>query len=142
MLDFASIDYENILGPQPGPQTAFLASGADIVIYGGAAGGGKTVGLLLESTRHIDNVDFGGVIFRRQAIQVKSEGGLWDTSFNIMGPLGGMPILSPYPSWQFESGAKLSFNHLTTDNDLLSWQGSQIPFIGWDELTHFSSRQF
>lgn len=28
-----------VIRPQPGPQEAFLASSADIVIYGGAAGG-------------------------------------------------------------------------------------------------------
>src|SRR6266436_4769114 len=33
------------ISAQPGPQTAFLRSEADICIYGGAAGGGKTVGL-------------------------------------------------------------------------------------------------
>lgn len=141
MLDL-NLDLTKVIGPQPGPQTAFLASKADIVIFGGSAGGGKTLGLLLEASRHIDNADFGGVIFRRQAIQVKAEGGLWDTSFGVYGDLGGTPLLSPYPTWKFESGAKISFNHLTTDNDLLSWQGSQIPFIGWDELTHFTSRQF
>jgi hypothetical protein len=31
---------ENAIRPQVGPQTAFLSSSADIVIYGGAAGGG------------------------------------------------------------------------------------------------------
>lgn len=133
---------EQDLGPQPGPQEAFLSCSADIAIYGGAAGGGKTYGLLLEPCRHIDNSAFGAVIFRRQAIQVKSEGGLYDTSFNIYPHIGGVPRLSPYPSWTFESGANISFNHITTDADLLSWQGSQIPFIGFDELTHFTQRQF
>ena len=41
------------IAAQPGPQTAFLRSGADICIYGGAAGGGKTAGLILEPLRHV-----------------------------------------------------------------------------------------
>lgn len=131
-----------VLRPQAGPQEAFLATTADIAIFGGAAGGGKSYGLLLEPTRHIDNPEFGGVIFRRQAIQVRAEGGLYDTSFGIYGPLGAHPHLSPYPKWVWPSNAQVSFNHLTTDQDLLSWQGSQIPFIGYDELTHFTERQF
>ena len=131
-----------VLGPQPGPQTVFLSSSADIAIFGGAAGGGKTYGLLLEPCRHTERSDFGGVIFRRQAIQVRSEGGLYDTSFGLYPHLDAIPKLSPYPSWTFPSGCEISFNHLTTDSDLLSWQGSQIPFIGWDELTHFTERQF
>jgi hypothetical protein len=31
---------ENTIKPQDGPQTKFLSSPADIVIYGGSAGGG------------------------------------------------------------------------------------------------------
>ena len=141
MLDLLDSTVEQF-GPQEGPQAAFLASAADIAIFGGSAGGGKTFGLLLEASRHIDNPEFGGVIFRRQAIQVKSQGGLWDTSFGLYAQLGGIPTLSPYPCWTFESGARLTFNHLTSDTDLLSWQGSQIAFIGFDELTHFGERQF
>jgi len=40
------------IAAQAGPQTAFLRSGADICVYGGAAGGGKTAGLILEPLRH------------------------------------------------------------------------------------------
>ena len=42
------------ISPQPGPQSAFLSSDADIVIYGGAAGGGKTYALLMEALRNVD----------------------------------------------------------------------------------------
>src|ERR1700739_3514256 len=41
------------IAAQPGPQTDFLRSSADICIYGGAAGGGKTVGLILEPLRYV-----------------------------------------------------------------------------------------
>ena len=51
-----------VLGPQPGPQTDFLSSIADIVIYGGAAGGGKSYGLLLEPLRHKTNENFAAVV--------------------------------------------------------------------------------
>ena len=47
-----------VLAPQKGPQEMFLATSADICIYGGAAGGGKTFGLLLEPLRYMNNPDY------------------------------------------------------------------------------------
>lgn len=128
--------------PQPGPQEAFLSSPADICIYGGAAGGGKSYALLLEVLRHINNPDFGAVIFRRNSTQVMSEGGLWDTASSIYPFLNAKSKEFPRPVWTFPSGAKVSFAHLQHENDKYSWQGAQIPLICFDELTHFSQSQF
>lgn len=133
---------EKILRPQPGPQEDFLASAADICIYGGAAGGGKSYALLLEGARHVNNGGFGAVIFRRTSGQILNEGGLWDTSQEIYYLIGGRPIKTPTPSWRFESGAKITFAHMEHDKDKHKWQGSQITLIGFDELTHFSESQF
>ncbi|MDV7391807.1 hypothetical protein RZS08_10655, partial [Arthrospira platensis SPKY1] len=74
--------------PQPGPQTAFLSSPADIVIYGGSSGGGKTFGLLLEAARNINNPEYGGVIFRREQTMITNEGGLRDTALQLYPYLG------------------------------------------------------
>lgn len=132
-----------ILKPQEGPQEVFLSTPADIAIYGGAAGGGKTFALLLESTRHTCNPGFGAVIFRRQSIQITQEGGLWDSSFEVYGGIkGALPKTSPRRHWRFRSGARVNFAHIDGDKDLQNWQGSQIAMIGYDELTHFTKRQF
>ena len=127
--------------PQPGPQEAFLASPADIVIYGGAAGGGKTYGLLLEGLRHIDNPGFRAVIFRRTTPEITNEGGVWDTSLGLYGSVGAEPIDSKLLH-KFHSGARLKFAHIEYDKDCEIYQGAQIAFIGFDELTHFTEHQF
>lgn len=131
-----------IIKPQEGPQEQFLSSQADICIYGGAAGGGKTYALLLEPLRHVKNSGFGCVIFRKNANQIFAEGGLWDTSYSIYPHVGGVPKMTPTPTWNFPSGMKVSFGHMDQEKDVLKWQGSQIAMIGFDELTHFSERQF
>jgi predicted phage terminase large subunit-like protein len=130
-----------MIAPQPGPQTAFLASAADIAIYGGAAGGGKSWALLLEPLRHVHLRDFGAVFFRRSTVQIRNEGGLWDESAKLYAHVGGRPREQAL-EWRFPSGAAVSFGHLEHERSVFDWQGSQIPLIGFDELTHFSARQF
>lgn len=44
--------------------------------------------------------------------------------------------------WEFPSGMRMKFAHLEHDKTVYDWQGSQIPFLGFDELTHFSEKQF
>jgi predicted phage terminase large subunit-like protein len=133
---------EVTLGPQPGPQEAFLSSSADVAIYGGQAGGGKSFGLLLEAARHIENPRYGGVIFRRSNPEIMNEGGLWDTSMTIYPSLGGVPIEGK-SEWRFpEWGSTIRFAHLEHEKSRLSWGGSQVPFFGWDELTTFTEKQF
>ena len=56
--------------------------------------------------------------------------------------IGARPKKTPKPSFIFPSGAKVVFDHLERYNDCLSYQGSQIPFIGFDELTHFDEDVF
>lgn len=128
-------------GPQSGPQTDFLTTTADIAFYGGAAGGGKSYALLLEPLRHYTNPRFGGVIFRRSNVQVRNEGGLWDESMGLYIPLQGHPREANL-EWTFPSGARMKFAHLELERTVYDWQGSQIAFIGYDELTHFTENQF
>ena len=131
------------LAPQAGPQTAFMSSPADIIIYGGAAGGGKTYALLLEALRHKDVKGFGAVIFRHNYNQITAEGGLWDASQKIFGQVPDAHARkSPKLHWRFDGGSKLNFAHIEREEDLQSWQGTEIAYIGFDELTHFTKHQF
>lgn len=129
--------------PQAGRQEQFLSSSADIVIYGGAAGGGKSWGLLMEPLRHITSVPgFGAVIFRRNTTQIRNEGGLWDESKKLY-PLTGAIAKEATLEYIFPPyGNKVKFAHLEHENTVLNWQGSQIALIGFDELTHFVETQF
>jgi predicted phage terminase large subunit-like protein len=126
---------------QPGPQTQALSSSADIVILGGAAGGGKTFALLLEPVRHYENGKFGGVIFRRTFPQIKNEGGLWDEAAEIY------PFLRAKPNendlrYEFPSGASVRFAHLQHAKDRYAWKGAQVPWFGFDQLEEFEEEQF
>lgn len=127
--------------PQEGPQFQFLASDADIALFGGGAGGGKTYGVLLESLWHYDLKGFTCAIFRKNSTQIRSPGGLWANSQEIYRDFGGVPKESTL-EWEFPSGAIIKFAHIDLEKDVYAWQGSQICLLVFDELTHFSRSQF
>lgn len=132
-----------ILKPQKGPQEMFLSTSADICIYGGAAGGGKTFGLLLDPLRHKNVKRYSAVFFRKNNIQIHAEGGLLDESISMYSGISGAKLkYSPRPRWYFRNGGKIGFAHIERDDDLSKWQGSQITAIMFDELTHFTEKQF
>lgn len=127
--------------PQAGPQTQFLKTIADIAFFGGGAGGGKSYGLLLDPLYQYNNPQFNGVTFRRNTVQVRNPGGLWDQSYELYHPLGGHPREAVL-EWIFPSGMNLKYAHLENEKTVYDWQGSQLAWIGFDELTHFEESQF
>jgi len=128
--------------PHPGPQWSFLETKADICLYGGGAGGGKSWALLLEGLRHIGNPGFTAVIFRRIRDSIKKPGSLWDQSMRLYSSIVKQPPNLSELSWQFPSGAGLSFGSLQYETDLMKWHSSEICYIGFDEVTEMSERSF
>ncbi|HEV2210213.1 MAG TPA: phage terminase large subunit [Verrucomicrobiae bacterium] len=131
----------NEIRPQPGPQEQFLSSPADIAIYGGAAGSGKSHALILEPLYNAANGRFRAILFRRTIPQIKLQGGLWDSSEQVYAQLGAIPNQTAL-EWRFPSGAVIKFAGLEHDADRFNYQGAQIPLIEFDELVQFSANQF
>jgi predicted phage terminase large subunit-like protein len=129
--------------PHEGPQERFLMSDADIVIYGGAAGGGKSYAILLDPLYEAMTVKgFSAVIFRRTHPEIKNPGGLWDTS-RLLYPLVDAGEKVSSLQWVFPgTAATVKFAHMQHEKNKYDWQGSQIPYIGFDELTHFDKSMF
>lgn len=101
----------------------------------------KTFSLLLEPLRHMANPLFAGVIFRRTSPQIRNPGGLWsesDTLYRKVGAKGKESVLE----WVFQSGATMKFAHMQHESDRHDWQGSQLAYIAFDELSHFTRSQF
>ena len=129
------------LRPQPGPQEKFLKSSADVAIYGGAAGSGKSYALLLEQLYDCDNPGFRSVIFRRTVPMIRQPGGLLDTSGQVFAPIGAR-LNQSLLEWQFPTGAVVKFSGMELEADRYSWQGAQMALICFDEVQEFTENQF
>lgn len=136
------VSFARVIQPHAGPQFEFLASPADIVVYGGAARGGKTYGLLLDALRHMANSEASATFFRRTYPQIRMPGGALQESIALFSLLGAKLLMSPSYRWVFPSGYEFTFQHLQHEKDVLQYQGSKLPVIYLDELTHFTEFQF
>ena len=132
---------ETQIKAHPGPQTEFLSCEADICIYGGEAGGGKSYGIILDPLRYIYNGGIEALILRRTTPQIKQSGGLWRKSFELYSKLGAKPNLSDL-KYTFPSGMVIKMSGLEYDSSAISQDGSQIAVLYFDELRHFSEFQF
>lgn len=132
---------ELAIRPQPGPQEAFLSCDADIALYGGGAGGGKTWASLMDPLRFVDIPDFHAAVFRRVYPEIRNPDGMWDQSYRLYPLVGGRPRESDL-TWVFPSGATIKFAHMQHEKNRFDWQGAQVPVIVFDELTHFTYSQF
>lgn len=130
------------IAPQEGPQTRFMSSSADIVFYGGGAGGGKSRGLLMDAARYHQVRGYNAVIFRKSYGEITNAGGLWDDSMEIYPHLGAEPRQGSLDWTWNEYNSSVAFSHFQHAKNKKTWQGSQIAYIGWDEVTHFTADIF
>lgn len=75
--------------------------------------------------------------------QIMNSGSLWDASFKLYKNYpGAYPVKTPRPNWRFPNGANVMFAHLEREDTVYDFQGSEICLIEFDELTHFTEKQF
>lgn len=121
-----------VWAPLPGPQTMAYESEADIIGYGGAAGGGKSdlmCGLAL--TKHMRSA-----ILRREATQLT---GIVDRLEEITGSRAGYN--SQKNVWRLGEGRQIDFGSTPNSGDETKYQGRPKDFLGLDEATNFLEAQ-
>ena len=117
-----------------GPQEDFLAAGETDVLYGGAAGGGKSYAMLIDPLRFAHRPAHRALIIRRSMPELRE---LIDKSRELYPKaFPGSKYKEVEKLWIFPSGAKMEFGFLERDADVYRYQGQAYSFIGFDEITH------
>ena len=120
-----------------GPQTDFLAASETDVLYGGAAGGGKSYAMLVDPLRFAHRAAHRALILRRSMPELRE---LIDKSRELYPKaFPGAKFREVEKIWTFPSGAKLEFGFLERDADVYRYQGQAYSWIGFDEITHLNT---
>ena len=117
-----------------GPQTEFLAADEKDVLYGGAAGGGKSYAMLVDPLRYAHKKAHRALILRRSMPELRE---LIDKARELYPQaFPGCKFREVEKVWNFPSGAKIEFGFLERDADVYRYQGQAYSWIGFDEITH------
>ena len=120
------------LPPSLGPQTVLLACPYTEIFYGGAVGGGKTYGVMLDWCQHAEI--YGeyakGVLFRRSYREIED----FLSKCKTVMPKLGWNFLVGQKKWIHPSGAELKLRFIETDDDADKYQGHEYSWICIEEL--------
>lgn len=128
------------IDPTPKQTAALLMNSVREMLYGGAAGGGKSVFLLAAALQYVDVPGYSAALFRRTFSDLMLPHALIPMSHEWLDPWeskGEVHWADKEKRWTFlESGATLSFGYLENKGDEYRYQGAEFQFVGMDECTH------
>ena len=134
-IDVEAAQREVIFEPNPGPQTSFLASTEQEVLYGGSAGGGKSYAMIADPVRYLNNPNARMLLVRRSTEELRE---LISVSKQLYPQaIPGIKFMERDKTWVAPSGATLWMSYLDRDDDVMRYQGQAFNWIGFDELTQW-----
>jgi predicted phage terminase large subunit-like protein len=121
-------------------QAEFLTLDEEEAFYGGAAGGGKSEALLMAAAQYVDVPGYAALILRRTYADLSLPGAIMDRAHSWW--RGKAQWNDDEKTYTFPSGATITFGYLETENHKYRYQGAELQFIAFDELTQFTETQY
>lgn len=132
---------ENVCPQEPTErQREFLACDKFEALYGGAAGGGKSSALLMAAAQYVHEPGYAALLLRRTYADLALPGAIMDRSKEWWH--GKAEWNDKDKRWTFPSGATITFGYLDNDRDRFRYQGAELQFLGFDELTQFPEQWY
>jgi hypothetical protein len=123
-------------------QAEFLVLGdTREVLFGGAAGGGKSDALLMAALQYVDRPNYAALILRKTYKDLALPGAIMDRCGEWLAGTAARWSDTDH-AYTFPSGARLAFGYLETEKDKYRYQSSEFQFIAFDELTQFPDTQY
>lgn len=117
-------------------QQAFIDSQAFETLFGGAAGGGKSHGQLVDGLLYaLKYPKSKQIIFRSTFADLEKS--LIRTSMDLY-PLSIADYNSSKHTWKFKNGSIVDFGYIQYEKDVYQYQSAEYDVIRFDELTHFT----
>ena len=123
-------------------QVHFLTHPSEELLYGGQAGGGKSDALLMAALQYVSEPNYSALILRKTYQDLSRPNAIMDRANKWLSIHEDLHWNSYTKTWTFPSGATLSFGYLAHNNDLDQYQGAELQFVGFDELTQFPENQY
>lgn len=111
------------------------------ILYGGSAGGGKSDSLLMAALQYVHVPDYAALLLRRTYKELALPEAIMDRAHEWLTPTDAK-WHEDSKTWEFPSGATLTFGYLEGPRDHYRYQSSAYQFVGFDELTQFQEVQY
>ena len=122
-------------------QTEFLALSCREALYGGAVGGGKSSALLMAALQYVGKPHYAALLLRKNFSDLSLPGALMDMAAQWLRPTAAQ-WRAAEKTWEFPSGATLTFGFLDHSQDKYRYQSAEFQCICWDELTQFPESDY
>lgn len=131
-----------LFAPASRKQEMFINSQAFLTVFGGAAGSGKTFLSLMRFLYWVEDPNFVGYVFRKNATDLKNGGGAFREAVKMFTAYDSRVKYTKQPMCiYFPSGATINFTGLDGEAGMNAIQGIQISAAMLDEATHFTEEE-